>query len=339
MKKRALFASIAIAALTQVVIAGGAATAQDYPFKIINLIVGEPAGGGYDTYARLLARHMARHIPGQPTIVTRNMPGAGSLVAMNHIFNVAPRDGSTFGTVQRSIIIMPLMGMSDANFAPDKLFYLGSMDQDVGVCIVRREAGIKSLEDVKTREMIIGTEGAVSDINGFTNPLIKALGLKFKIVTGYHGTGEINLAIDRGEIDGRCGVSYTSLKRSTSFLQTGRVNVLVQIGLSKLPELAQTPLVTDFPMSNIDRSAIELLLAPTAISRPFFMPPGVPRERAEVLRDAFDAMLADPEFTAEATQAGLAIRSTNGKDMQSLVEKIYQSSPAVVERAKSLVAP
>ena len=184
--------------------------AQNYGIDVINLIVGEPTGGGYDTYGRLLARHIQRHIPGQPTVVVRNMPGAGSVNAMNHLFNVAPRDGSTFGTVQRGIIIMPLLGMAEANFSPEKLFYVGSLDQEVGVCVVRADSGIKSLEDATQREMIVGLEGSVSNINGLNLPLIKALGLKLKVVTGYHGTGQINVAIERGELDGRCGVLYKS---------------------------------------------------------------------------------------------------------------------------------
>lgn len=331
-----------IVGLLTVSISQGATTAchaQKYGLDVIKLIVGEPAGGGYDTYGRLLARYIQRHIPGQPTVVVQNMPGAGSLNAMNHVFNVAPRDGSTFATVQRGIIMMPLLGMSEANFHPEKLFYLGSLDQEVGVCVVRADAGINSLEDVKKRELIVGIEGSVSNINGLNLPLMKALDLKLKVVSGYHGTGQINIAIERGELQGRCGVSYTSLKRSTTFLQDGRVKVLVQMGLAKHPDLPNVPLVNDFQMSDEDRGAMELLLAPTAISRPFFLPPGVPTERAEMLRAAFDATLADLEFRAEAEKVGLPMRTMGGKEMQTLVEHIYRAPPKVIERAKFLLTP
>src|SRR5262245_54155308 len=211
-RRAGVVATIASAFVTFLFSATMPSGAQTYGFDAINLVVGEPTGGGYDSYARLLARFLPRHLPGQPTIVVRNMPGAGSLNAMNYIFNVAPRDGSTFGTVQRGVIIMPLLGMPEANFHPERLFYLGSLDQDVGVCVVRSDAGINSLDDVRNREIIVGVEGSVSNINGLSLPLMKALGLKFKVITGYHGTGQINLAIDRGELEGRCGVSYTSLK-------------------------------------------------------------------------------------------------------------------------------
>ena len=266
---------------------------------------------------------------------------AGSRQCQRHepFIHVAPRDGSTFGTVQRGIIIMPLLGMAEANFSPEKLFYVGSLDQEVGVCVVRADSGIKSLEDATQREMIVGLEGSVSNINGLNLPLIKALGLKLKVVTGYHGTGQINVAIERGELDGRCGVSYTSLRRTTTLIQDGKVRVLAQMGVSKHPELPNVPLVTDFPISDADRSAMELLLAPTAISRPFFLPPGVPAQRAEMLRAAFDATVADPEFKAEAAKIELPMRTMGGKEMQALVERLYRTSPQTIERAKFLLTP
>ena len=312
--------------------------AQDfYAGKQINLIVGEAPGGGYDSYARLLARHMARHIPGAPNLVVQNMPGAGSLNAMNHIFNVAARDGSVIGMVQRSVIIMPLLGMAGANFAPDRLTYLGSMDQDVGVCIVRREAGIKTIADTKTKEMVVGTEGRVSDVNSFVNPLVRVLGLKLRIVSGYSGAQPINLAIERGEIDGRCGMSYSSLKRTTSLLKDDKVLILIQLAIAKDPELPDVPLFLDLAASEEDRNALELLLAPTAIARPFFLPPDVPKARAEILRTAFDRTMKDPDYLADAQRENISARGLSGAEMQALVERIYHMPPSAVARAKSLV--
>jgi tripartite-type tricarboxylate transporter receptor subunit TctC len=314
------------------------ALAQDsYAGKQINLIIGEAPGGGYDSYGRLLARHIARHIPGTPTVVAQNMPGAGSLNAMNYIFNVAPKDGSVFGTVQRSVIIMPLLGMAGANFAPDQLTYLGSMDQDVGVCIVRRGAGIDTIEDTRTHEMVVGTEGRVSDVNSFVNPLVRILGLKLRIVSGYSGAQPINLAIERGEIDGRCGMSYSSLKRTTSFLRDNKVTILIQLAIAKDPELPDVPLFTDLAPNEQDRGALELLLAPTAIARPFFLPPGVPAARAEILRNAFAATMTDPDYLGDAARENISARAYSGAEMQALVERIYRLPPAVVARAKALV--
>jgi tripartite-type tricarboxylate transporter receptor subunit TctC len=305
--------------------------------KPITLIIGEPPGGGYDGYARLLARHIGRHLPGEPTIVPQNMPGAGSLNAMNYMFNVAPKDGGTFGMVQRFVIIMPLLDMPGAKFAADRLNYVGSMDQDVGVCIVRREFNLGSVEELKTRQMIVGTEGGATDITTFTNPLVKLLGWKLKTVSGYNGTQAINLAIDRGEVDGRCGISYSSLTRTTSFLKDNRVKIFLQLAIAKDPELASVPLVTDLAPNQEDRSALELLLAPSAVARPFFLPPGVPADRVAVLRAAFDATMKDAEFLADAAAQKATIRPNGGSEMQALIARIYRLSPAVVARAKELV--
>jgi tripartite-type tricarboxylate transporter receptor subunit TctC len=327
-----------IVALVATLPAIAAAAAQDfYAGKQINLIVGEAPGGGYDSYARLLARHIVRHIPGAPSMVVQNMPGAGSLNAMNHIFNVAAKDGSVIGMVQRSVIIMPLLGMAGANFSPDRLTYLGSMDQDVGVCIVRRGAGIDSIADTRTKDMVVGTEGRVSDVNSFVNPLVRVLGLKLRIVSGYSGAQPINLAIERGEIDGRCGMSYSSLKRTTSLLKDDKVLILIQLAIAKDPELPNVPLFTDLVSSEEDRNALELLLAPTAIARPFFLPPDVPKARAESLRTAFERTMKDPDYLADAQRENISARGLSGTEMQALVERIYHMPASVVARAKSLV--
>ena len=331
-------AAFAILALGLALLAPRVATAQDgYAGKQISLIVGEAPGGGYDSYARLLARHIVRHIPGAPTLVVQNMPGAGSLNAMNHIYNTAARDGSVIGMVQRSVIIMPLLGMSGANFAPDRLIYLGSMDQDVGVCIVRRGAGIKSMADLKTHEMVVGTDGRVSDVNSYVNPLVRVLGVKLRIVSGYNGAQPINLAIERGEVDGRCGMSYSSLKRTTSFLKDDKVIILLQLAISKDPELPDVPLFTDLAPNEEDRQALELLLAPTAIARPFFLPPEVPKARADILRTAFVETMKDPEYLADAKREGISARGLSGAEMQSLVDRLYHMPPSVIARARALV--
>ena len=326
------------AALLALGAVSGCAIAEDYNGgKPVTLVIGEPPGGGYDGYARLLARHIGRHIPGEPTIVPQNMPGAGSLNAMNYLYNVAPKDGGTFGMVQRFVVIMPLLDMQGAKFAPDKMSAIGSMDQDVGVCIVRREFKLGALDELKSRQMIVGTEGGATDLTTFTNAIQKILGWKLKTVSGYHGTQEINLAIDRGEIDGRCGVSYSSLVRTTNFLKDKRVDIFLQLATRKDPELPQVPLLMDLAPNAQDRSALELLLAPSAVARPFFLPPGVPAERARTLRAAFDATMKDPEFLADAKQQKANIRPYAGAEMQSFIERIYRLRPEVVTRAKELV--
>ena len=305
--------------------------------KPVTLIIGEPPGGGYDGYARLLARHIGRHIPGEPTLVPQNMPGAGSLNAMNYMFNVAPKDGGTFGMVQRFVVIMPLLDLPGAKFAPDRLNFLGSMDQDVAVCLVRRDFNLASIDELKQRQMIVGTEGGGADLTTFITPLVKMLGWKLKTVSGYNGTQAINLAIDRGEVDGRCGISYSSLTRTTSFLKDNRVTLFLQLAIAKDPALPDVPLVRDLAPTPEDRSALELLLAPSAAARPFFLPPGVPAERVATLRAAFDATMADPEFLADAAAQKATIRFAGGVATQALIDRIYHLPPSVVARAKELV--
>jgi tripartite-type tricarboxylate transporter receptor subunit TctC len=330
--RKLVWASVIGAALMPCLAEPGRAQ-DDYP-KTVKLIIGEATGGGYDTYARLLARYIGKYLPGSPTVVPQNMPGAGSLLAMNHIYTIAPRDGSVFGMVQRSVIIMPLLGIPEANFSPEKLNYVGSMDQEVGVCIVRRAANINSIEEVKHHEMIVGIEGAVSEVNSFTNPLTKMLGLKLKVVSGYHGAHGLDLAIDRGEIDGRCGMSYSSLKRSAI---KDKVHILLQLGLDPDPELPHVPLAINMTPNTTDHDAMELLLAPTAIARPFFLPPGVPPERVAMLRKAFDQAMADPELRAEAKKLNIRGRTTSGAEMQARVERIYNMPASAITRAKEMV--
>jgi tripartite-type tricarboxylate transporter receptor subunit TctC len=340
MRSHAKSAYAAAALLGAALLWGGAipAQAEDYNGgKPVTLIIGEPPGGGYDGYARILARHIGRHIPGEPTVVPQNMPGAGSLNAMNYLFNVAPKDGSSFGMVQRFVVIMPLLDMQGAKFAPDKMSAVGSMDQDVGVCIVRREFNLGSLDELKSRTMLVGTEGGATDLTTFTNAIVKLLGWKLKTVSGYHGTQEINLAIDRGEVDGRCGVSYSSLVRTTSFLKDKRVTIFLQLATRKDPALPDVPLLMDLAPNEKDRSALELLLAPSAVARPFFLPPGVPPERVATLRAAFDATMKDPDFLADAAQQKANIRPYQGTEMQAFIERIYKLPPPVVARAKELV--
>jgi len=331
------------ATVLTVIGAGLAAMAQAQPVgdfykgRQITLIIGGGPGDGYDTHARLLARHISRHIPGEPGIVPQNMPGAGSLTAVNHVYNVAPKDGTALGTAQRFITIMPLLGMDGVRFDATKLTYLGSTGKETAICISWKGKGFETLDDVAGREMLIGTMGRGTELTNFSQTLSKTLGLKLKVISGYGSSAQINLAIERGELNGRCGVSYDSLRLTRQdWLDEKKINVLVQVGLSRVPELKDTPFLLDLLKEGEEKSAVELLLAPSEASRPFFAPPGLPPERTAILRTAFDATMADEAFQADARKTRLEITPASGADIQALVARIYASSPAVIARARAL---
>jgi tripartite-type tricarboxylate transporter receptor subunit TctC len=333
-----------IAAAVAALVAFGAATAAHaqaagdfYKGKQITLIIGGGPGDGYDTHARLLARHISRYIPGEPGIVPQNMPGAGSLTAVNNIANVAVKDGTVFGTAQRFITIMPLLGMEGVRFDANALTYIGSTGKETTLCISWKGIGFESLGDLASREMLIGTMGRGTELTNFSQTLSKTLGLKLKVISGYGSSAQINLAIERGELNGRCGVSYDSLRLTRQdWLDDNKVNVLVQIGLSRVPELKDAPFLLDLIKDGEEKSAVELLLAPSEASRPFFAPPGLPQDRTAMLRAAFDQTMVDDAFQADAKKTRLEITPASGADIQALVARIYKASPAVIARARTL---
>lgn len=322
----------------------GAATtgmaAEDFKGKQVKVIVGSGSGGGYDGHARLLARHMGRHIPGNPTFIVQNMPGAGSLAAANHIYNIAPKDGTVFGTTHRFVPIMPLLEMDGAKFDASKFTYIGSSDKEIGLCVAWHESGFKSFADVQQKEMIVGTTGAGAQLTTFYAALANVAGAKLKVISGYKSSRDLNLAMEKGEIQGRCGASYGSLKaEATTLLEENKLNILLQLGLDSEPDLRGVPLLPDVVKDKARyKDAFELLLTPASVARPFFGPPGIPQATADMLRAAFDASMKDPKLLAEAEQQRFRIEPTKGRDIQLIVARLYQAMPEVVALAKELVA-
>jgi tripartite-type tricarboxylate transporter receptor subunit TctC len=311
--------------------------ADFYRGKQITLLIGLAAGTTYDVYARLLARHLPKHIPGEPVIIPSNKPGAGSLSAVNSLYNTAPRDGTVIGTGHRFVPLMPLLGLPGTQFDALKFNYIGSMARETGLCIARKDAGIRSMADTRTREFTVGTTGAGSELTTFTATMTRMLGAKFKVVSGYPSSGEIDLAIERGELEGRCGVSYGSLRTTRpDWLEKKQVEVLIQLGLSKEPELPDVPLLGDLVSNQDDRAALELMLAPANMARPFFAPPGVPPERVQILRKAFDAALKDPGLIEEAAKQRLELMPTAGAEMEALFTKLHSLPQPVLNRARAL---
>ncbi len=313
--------------------------AEDFKGKQVKVIVGSGTGGGYDGHARLLGRHMGRHIPGNPTFIVQNMPGAGSLAAANHIYNIAPKDGTVFGTTHRFVPIMPLLEMDGAKFDASKFTYLGSSDKEIGLCVAWHESGFKSFADVQQKEMIVGTTGAGAQLTTFYAALANVAGAKLKVISGYKSSRDLNLAMEKGEIQGRCGASYGSLKsEATALLEEKKLTMLLQLGLDKDSDLPDVPLVLDVVKDKARyKDAFELLLTPASVARPFYGPPDVPQATADTLRAAFDSSMKDPKLLAEAETQRMKIDPTKGRDIQLIVERLYKAKPDVVAQAKALV--
>jgi tripartite-type tricarboxylate transporter receptor subunit TctC len=315
--------------------------AQFYRGKQISLIVGSSAGGGYDTYARLLARHLGKYIPGNPIIVPSNMPGAASNAAAAHIYNVAPKDGTVIGAVQTAAVLDPLFG-DKARMKHDasKFIYLGSATIDYYVCVARADAPVKTFKGALNQELIVGASQPGTSTRDFPALLNHATGTKLRVVSGYPGTREITLAMEKGEVQGLCGFSWSSLSaQHPDWLKSGFLRVLVQENDKGHPDLNKmgVPLSVNFAKSPADRQIMDLIYSSETFGRPYILPPGVPEERVVALRKAFMDALRDPELRAEGEKIGLDLDPISGEELQKIAEKIYATPPAVVEQAKQAV--
>ncbi|MCC6887212.1 MAG: hypothetical protein IT536_01535 [Hyphomicrobiales bacterium] len=335
-------ASGVTAALLGVMAAAPGYAQPSAPFfagKTIQLNIGYSAGAGYDVHARMLAHHMAKHIPGHPTIVPKNMPGAGSLSLANWLYNVAPKDGTTFGTIGRGTGFDPLLGSAIAKFDATKFNWIGSTNNEVSVCVAWHLTGITKIEDVVQREMTVGGNAPSADPDQFARILNGVIDAKFKIISGYPGGNDINLARERREVDGRCGWSWSSLKATRQrWVDEKKINVLVQLSLAKHRDLPDVPLVMDLVKDPDRKKILALIFTRQAMGWPFLAPPGVPQERIEILRKAFMDTMKDEEFLADAAKAQLEITPVSGVVVQKLVVDAYKTDPAVVRKAVELLA-
>ena len=333
-----LVASIAAGALLAPLGAAAEPVEDFYKGKQIRLIIGTEPGTSYDAYARTLARHMGDHLPGKPTFVPQNMPGAGSLNTYNHIYNVAPRDGSTLGTGHRFVPLMPLLAMPGPKFDASKFLYVGSINREVDICIARADSGIRSVDDLKAKELMVGTTGAGAELTTFYATLGRMIGAKLKVITGYRSTNDLYLAVQRGEIQGRCGDSYANfLNHFPGVEKTREVNPILQIGLVKDPAIPSVPWLLDLVRDDADHKALELMLAPSDMGRPYVGPPEVPADRAAALRAAFDATVRDPVVVAELKKQTLEVNPLSGRQMEELVANAYRTPEPIVARARALV--
>ena len=329
----------AIAAAMLIDRARADAVADFYHGKTINVIVGYTAGGGYDIYARALARHMGRHLPGNPNFIVTNITGAGSLNAANHIYNVAPKDGTVFGTFARGLAMEPLIGTAKVQFDATKFTWLGSGTNEISICATWHTSPVKTWADALKTQFTVGGEGAGSDPDTYALMLRNVFGVKLKLVTGYHGTSDIILAIERGEVDGRCGWSWSSIKSTrAAWIAEKKLNYLIHISEQKAPELAQVPTVSEFA-NDRHKQMLRLVTSRQVMGRPFAAPPGVPEDRKQALRKAFDETLRDAAFLEEANKLKLEVNPVPGTEIDTLIAELYRTPKDVVEEARKAIAP
>jgi tripartite-type tricarboxylate transporter receptor subunit TctC len=303
-----------------------------YRGKTVNVVIGYSSGGGYDLYARLLTRHMGKHIPGKPTLVAQNMPGAGSLKAIQYIYGVAPKDGTVFGTFARGMPIYPLLFGGD--FDGRKLGYLGSITTDTSVCLSWHTTAVKTWSDVLAKDFKVGGEGKGSDPDLFATLLKTEFNPKVQLISGYPGTADITLAMQRGEVDGLCGISYSTLKSAhSSWVKDKQINILVQAALEKDPALTDVPLLLDEAKETRQHQIVRLAVAPQAMARPFAAPPGLPPERLAALREAFEKTMKDPDFLAEAAKLNMDVNPLKGSEIETIVNELYETPKDVVQAA------
>src|SRR5262245_2694786 len=318
--------------------ASAQSVAEFYGGKQITLIVGSTPGGGYDTQARLVARHIGRHIPGNPTIVVQNMPAAGSLAATNHLFNIAPKDGSTIALIQRGMLLTKYWNPSQVRFDLGKFGFLGSINREVAVSVSRADAPVKTMEQLLKTELIVG---ATSGIDPEITPrlLNNLIGTKFKLVMGYPGVTEIVLAIERDEVQGLGDWSISSLKSARpTWLAEKKINLLMQIALERDPEFANIPFALDFVKNDADRAVLQLYLTQKTVARPMIAPPGVPADRLAALRTAFAALAKDEQFLADGAKAKLDVAPVTGPEVDKVISLITSASPETGERLQKAIA-
>jgi tripartite-type tricarboxylate transporter receptor subunit TctC len=331
-------AAVVLTALATVVTAYAQTPAEFYKGKNIELYIGYSVGGGYDLYARVLARHIGKHIPGNPTVVPRNMEGAGSLRLANWLAQVAPRDGSVFGTVGRGVPFDTLLGLPGTQFKATDFSWIGSANNEVSICASWGTSKITKLEDLFTKQMVIGGTGPTDDTVQFPRVLNGVLGTKLKIISGYPGGNDVVLAMERGELEGRCGWSWSTIIATHSdWVKDKKIHLLVQLALEKHPDLPDVPLIADMAKTTEQKQIIKLIFARQVIGRPYFAPPGIPKDRLAVLRKAFMDTMVDKEFLADANKSKLEILPVPGDKVEALVKEVYETPADVAQRAGALL--
>jgi tripartite-type tricarboxylate transporter receptor subunit TctC len=305
--------------------------------KSVAMIIGFGPGGGYDLWGRTVGRHIGRHLPGAPTVIPQNMPGAGSYAAASYIFNIAPKDGSVLGIIARDAALGPLSGATGARFDPTRLSWIGTPTKETNVCVAYHTSQVKSVLDLYDKQLIVGDTGPGTGTRSYPKALNELLGMKFKLVGGFPASSDVFLAMERGEVEGICE-SLDSIKiRRPDWIPTRKISILFQGGAEPNPELDGVPFVLDLALTGEQRQAIEFLYAGQGIGRPFVAPPDLPPDRLKMLRDAFKATMTDPAFVAEAQKSKLDLEPEDGEHLAVLIAKIYATPKPIVDKVTSMI--
>jgi tripartite-type tricarboxylate transporter receptor subunit TctC len=326
-------------ALVLMLFAPGAVAAEDvaafYKGKTVRIVVGVGVGSGYDINARLLARHMAAHIPGQPTVIVQNQPGAGSLTMTNQLYASGPFDGTVIGAPFNGLPTTPLLQPGGARFDATRLNWIGSSNRETQVTYVWHTAPVQNIAELAEKELVVGAQAPGSTQYDFPILANRLFGFKFKVITGYESTPKIHLAMERGEVHGNGATNWTTLKLlNSNWLEEKKVKAIAQWSLSRHPELTDVPMILDLAKSDADRQALRLALARLEFGRPFFLPPNVPPERVDALRRAFDATMRDPAFLAETEKLKIEVEPLTGEQVATLIAEAYATPAETVARVR-----
>lgn len=335
------YAAVAIALGSAVAVAPAQANDADgfYKGRTIGILVGFSAGGGADLWARFMARHFGKHIPGEPSVVVQNMPGAGGFSALNHLYNTAPKDGTQIMLVSTSAFTAPQLEQPNVRWSTLKLQWLGNLTQDTSSCVASAKSGVTSIADGRTRQIIFGSDGNDDSASHHPRFMSKLFGFNTKVIAGYKGTGEALLAVDRGEIDARCSVwASLALTSRKADIEAGKIVPIMQVGSKPHPVFGKAPMMRDFARNDEERQIIDFLFGTIDISRPFAVAPEVPAERVAVLREAFWKAANSPELKADAERAQFDIEPMTGEQTQAAMEKALTVSKTVAERSRALLS-
>ena len=331
----------ALLAVAVVLGTSGAALAQQdvadfYRGKTVRIVVGVGVGSGYDINARAIARHLANHIPGNPTVIVQNQPGAGSLTMTNALYNTGPFDGTVIGASFNGMPTTPLLQPTGVRFDPVKLLWVGSSNREAQVTYLWHTAPVDKFEDIRTKEIVVGAQAPGTTQYDYPMLVNHLFGFKFKVITGYESTPKIHLAMESGEVQGNGASNWSTLKAlNASWIAEKKIKIIAQWALRKHPDLTDVPMVLDLAKNDSDRQALLLALARLEFGRPFFLPPNVPADRVAALRLAFDATMKDKEFLADAEKLKLDIDPLSGEEVAALVEQVARTSPDTAARVRA----
>ncbi len=316
------------------------ASAQDnfYQGKTVSIVVGYGIGGGYDNAARLIGRHIGRHIPGNPNVIVQNMEGAGSLRAANHVYGAAPQDGTVIAAVNQSMPVFELVGMKGVRFETAKLNWLGSLQASNSVIVTWKDSGIENLSDAMQREVPLGGSGETADSNVHAVAVNKLVGTRFKVINGYKGAREIHIAIERGEVAGRAGITWSSIVAyDKAWIADRKINVLVQLGDKPEPDLANVPMLQSLVKSDEDRQVVTVLTLPVVLGFSHWVGPGVPPERLAILRAAYAATMNDSKFIEEAKKSSILLAPKSAAEVEALIRAATATPKPVLGKVAELL--